>query len=185
MLRKLVTDPRVIGSAVACSCIYIDDLPGQPYGTFRDPGGAALLSIIFAQFTVLAFIRNWNGITPLTWALSLLAKLGLQPLFYVQNALPIDLMFLIGAHCVIGCLVRHHLQIATFDAMLIATLVSCMCALLVSWAVHLCAGPFDYSAYFWSFASARVTFPYFFWTFIFFARGKVPNGFEDRIENTQ
>ena len=172
VLRKLATDPRVIGSATACMCLYLDALPGGSYGTFRDPVGDVLFSILFAQLTALANVRRWDRTTGLIWIFFLLAKLGKPPLILSPNALLIEAILVFGAHCIVGGLVKRQLQIARWDAMLMAAFSGCACAFLVSWPVYLCAERFEYAAYFWAFASARITFPYFFWSFIFLVRQK-------------
>ncbi len=168
MFKRLLTDPRVVGSTVACLLLYCDDLPGQPYGTFRDPGGAVLLSIIFAQMTSAVFVRRADRTSILLWILALIAKAGFQPLFYIRDALPVDLLTLVVVHLCIGALVRRPLRL-TVDRALVAALVGCAFALGVSWTVYRLGGVFDFHDYFWSFASARVTFPYFFWTSLFVA----------------
>lgn len=169
MLKRLLTDPRFVGSAVACLFLFADDLPGQPYSTFWDPGGSVLLSIIFAQMTSVVLIRRSDRTSILLWLLALIAKAGFQPLFYIRDALRVDLLTLVAVHLCIGALVRRTLRL-TVDRALVAALVGCIFALGVSWAVYCLGGVFDYGRYFWSLASARITFPYFFWTSLLVAR---------------
>jgi hypothetical protein len=168
MLKHLLTDPRVIGSAVACLFLHRDDLPGQPYGTFRDPGGALLLSIIFAQTTAVVFIRQADRTSILIWLLALIAKHDFQRLFYVQNALLFDLITLVVAHLCLAALVRRALRV-TVNRAIVAALLGCIIAPVVSCAVYSLGGVFDYHRGFWGFASARITFPYFFWTSLLIA----------------
>jgi hypothetical protein len=97
-------DPRLVASSAAILLMLIDDLPGQPYGTFRDPGAAVMLSIIFGDSLALAVQRQWDWIGKRFFFVALVFKLIGQGFFYIQryDAQVLDVAFLLLAHALIA-----------------------------------------------------------------------------------
>lgn len=174
LLKQVLTDPRVVAAAVACLWLYFDDLPGEPYGTFHDPGAAALLSIVFAQATALLVLRRVDPSSVGLWLLAVFAKFGLQMLFYVRGAMVLDLLALLAVNLGIAALARKKLHPPLSSAVL-CTFIGWLVALFAVILVHRLGRGFDYpAASFWSIAFARVAFPYFFWTAPFIAARRTP-----------
>jgi hypothetical protein len=93
--------PRLIATLVAAFFMASDDLPGAPYGTFRDPGEDLLFSISLGQFVALGFVRHWDRLVTVLCSVAFIVKLSLKGVFYVHNALLIDISVLFAVHQVI------------------------------------------------------------------------------------
>ena len=63
-MKGKLKKPMLIAAAIAVACMFIDDLPQPDYGTFRDPGAAAMLSIIFANAITTPFSGENVGYWP-------------------------------------------------------------------------------------------------------------------------
>lgn len=167
--KYYLLDPRLVASVIACLFLFVDDVPRPFYATFHDPGAAVLLTIIFAQTMALAVLRLFDRKSVMLCLLALIAKSSFQGLFYVRNALILDLATLMAAHFVIGFAVRRIFRLK-YSIMLLAVLVGCALALATCCMVSAFGGVFGYDGAFWELASARITFPYFFWSSLFVAR---------------
>lgn len=167
--KYYLLDPRLVVSVVACMFLFVDDVPRPFYSTFHDPGAAVMLAIIFAQTIALAVVRLFDCKSVMLCLLALIAKSSLQGLFYVRNALVLDLATLIVAHIIIGFAVRRIFRLK-YSIMLSAVLLGCVLALAASWAVGELGSVFGYHGGFWELASERIAFPYFFWSSLFVAR---------------
>jgi hypothetical protein len=182
-LAALRRDPRIVGSTAAILCLLVDDLPGQPYGTFRDPVAAVMLSIIFGDSLALAVHRRWDRIGQRFFGVALLFKLFGQSFFYIKwsDAEVLDGAFLLLAHVVIGIAafgglrprdttLRDRAGILEVNAALavlrcFAGFLAVAVALALLIPLYACAERYHSTKIeFYTLAGARALIPYLFWT---------------------
>lgn len=157
-------DPRIIASLIAISCMLLDDLPGPQYGTFRDPGAAAMLSIILANTVTLIGRPRWGWVTWGALGIGLVLKFFLQAFFWVQNAWLWDTATLVLAHSALGFLAlkapvaRRFVACGAASGAVIGSLfvLIFMGSPWSSWSSWL--------AFWLQLAAARILTPFAFWT---------------------
>jgi hypothetical protein len=162
--RRVLLDPRLIATLVAAFFMASDDLPGAPYGTFRDPGEDLLFSISLGQFVVLGFVRHWDRLVTVLCSVAFIVKLSLKGVFYVHNALLIDISVLFAVHQVIVVSYSRSFEPGRAAILSMCGGVGFVVALAVCWGAYHYGKQFGHTSDFWPFAVARGAFPYFFWT---------------------
>jgi hypothetical protein len=157
-------DARVIAAGIAVACMLIDDLPEAQYNTFRDPGAAAMLSIVFADAFTLWGRRGWKPLIHLTFWFALVLKFFVQPLFWVQNAWFWDVGTLLLAHGVLGFLAVRGMNLWAGLFCFVATVVCVTLVLCILYLTSLFGS--SWIAFYWQLGAARVLVPWVFWTVV-------------------
>ena len=161
--------------------LLLDDHPAQPYGTFRDPAAAVMLSIIFGNSLALGVQRRWDRVGKSYFSLALLFKVFGQILFYVAggDTEVLDLAFLLLAHALIAVAASGGLRSAgvtlhggasNFEAPL--AFIRALAGIFAVTMALVILRPFlDYPDHnqrikseYYTFAAARAFIPYLFWT---------------------
>jgi hypothetical protein len=163
-MRGKITEPRVIAAGIAAACMLLDDLPDSQYGTFRDPGAAAMLSIILADGFTLWGRRGWKPLIYLTFGIALVFKFFIQPFFWVRNAGFLDSATLLIAHGVFSFLAVRRMNLWADFICVMATVTTLTLTLLLLYLISLFSTSwlFDY----WELAAARIVIPCVFWTVV-------------------
>lgn len=154
-------DLRLLAAAFAVGLMLSDDLPRPNYDTGHDPGGAAMLSILFANSLTLLLRRDawiWYSVGLVA---ALFVKPWLQMFFWVRNATILDLAVLLAGHALLGWFaVRGSIQARSRRALagLLGTGLALVLAGLIGLLGH------SWLVFWWQLAFARITVPVLFWT---------------------
>ena len=165
-LAALPRDPRLIACSAAILWLLHDDHPAQPYGTFRDPGAALMLSLIFGDALAAAVQRQWDRTGKwLFWTVTVFKVLGCQSVFYIQDAGLLDCTFLLVTHFVIGALAfrRSSFELALLRGVMGAAAV--FAGLVVFHQLEQAADEHhSIKGLYYTYALMRALIPYLFWT---------------------
>jgi hypothetical protein len=163
-MRGKLKDPRVIAAGIAVACMLVDNLPDSQYGTFRDPGAAAMLSIIFADAFTLWGRRGWKPLMHVTFWITLVLKFIIQPLFWVENAWFWDTGALLLAHGLLGFLAVRGMNLWADLVCFVATVTAVTIVLFILYLTSFLGSSWivDY----WLLGAARVLIPGAFWTVV-------------------
>ena len=168
MLSNLVAlrqDPRWVASIAAFLFVLIDDVPSQRYATFRDPGAAVMLSVIFGDCLALAVRRRWDRTGVCFLVIASVFKFFLQGLFYVQNAAIIDSAFLLFAHFLIAAAMSRGARPVGAAIQGFAGVFAVAIGLMILRQAEIYAERNQsFEILFFTYAAARVLIPLLFWT---------------------
>ena len=163
-MRGKLKDPRVIAAGIAVACMLIDDLPGGQYGTFHDPGAAAMLSIVFADAFTLWGRRGSKPLACVMFCVALFLKFFIQPLFWVENAAFVDIGTLLLAHGLLGFFALRSMNLWADFACLVASVAAVTIVLFILYLTSFVSS--SWIAFYWQLGAARVLVPGVFWTVV-------------------
>ena len=175
-LRALRTDPQFAACVATILLLLTDDVPEWAYGTFRDPGCALLLSLIYGNCFGLLVARRDVRATTRRWLAGLLlaalpAKYFLQTELYVRNAAIIDAALLLAAHAWIAVEASPDGRFRSTLVRVAAGSVALISSILLSFAgVYHLVHKLEFEREFYALAAVRAVAPYAFWTAVLSVR---------------
>lgn len=155
---------------MAVLLMVVDDHPTYFYGTGRDPGGAAVLSIILADFVALLALFGVRGsVCAAVLAVEVVPKLYFQIYLSGPSHPVVTLTLLLSCHAVLGwfaCGPLIPVRFAGAAAGLAGTVLAFALASLfqlVEW---------HWIVVWWQLAFLRIVLPFLFWSAVLFVRRK-------------
>jgi len=182
-MRGKIKDPRVIAAGIAVACMLVDDLPDPEYGTFRDPGAAAMLSIVLADATTLWSRQGSKLLVFVTFWIALALKFLIQPIFCVRNAWVLDIGTLLLAHGVLGLLAVRVGNLRANVICFVSTVSSVVIVLFILYLTSFFGS--SWVAFYWQLAAARVLIPAAFWSVLLFSEAHRVEGNPNVVHNPQ
>lgn len=171
MLKK-PRNPWTFAAGIAVGCMFLDDLPEPAYNTFRDPGAAAMLSIVLADAMMVAIYRGRVALATFVFLPALFLKFCIQPFFWIRDAEFLDLGTLAGAHAILGLLaarnVTWHTRLQCAGAAIVWVSAAVFVAALIG------GGEASWLHFYIQVGAARILVPLAFWCAVLHFEGESP-----------